>query len=45
MGMLHLICSDLTCACDGVTTTSRNRWQEDAFQRSSLGSSEFFGSM
>ena len=33
-GVLHLVCSDLTCNYDFVTTTYKKRWQVEVFHKS-----------
>jgi hypothetical protein len=33
-GVLHLVCSDLTCDYDAVTTTYKKRWQVEVFHKS-----------
>ena len=33
-GILHLVCSDLTCDYDAITTTYKKRWQVEVFHRS-----------
>ena len=33
-GILHLVCSDLTCDYDFVTTTYKKRWQVEVFHKS-----------
>jgi hypothetical protein len=33
-GILHLVCSDLTCDYDGITTTYKKRWQVEVFHKS-----------
>ena len=33
-GILHLVCSDLTCDYDAVTTSYKKRWQVEAFHKS-----------
>ena len=34
MGTLHLVCSDLTCDYDGITTTYKKRWEVEVFHKS-----------
>jgi hypothetical protein len=31
---LHLVCSDLTCDSNAITTTYKKRWQVDVFHKS-----------
>ena len=33
-GILHLVCSDLTCHYDAITTTYKKRWQVEVFHKS-----------
>lgn len=33
-GILHLVCSDLTCDYDAITTTYKKRWQVEVFHKS-----------
>ena len=33
-GRLHLVCSDLTCDYDAITTTYKKRWQVEVFHKS-----------
>lgn len=33
-GTLHLVCSDLTCDHDAITTTYKKRWQVEVFHKS-----------
>ena len=33
-GILHLVCSDLTCSHDVITTTYKKRWQVEVFHKS-----------
>jgi SRSO17 transposase len=33
-GVLHLVCSDLTCDHDAITTTYKKRWQVEVFHKS-----------
>jgi len=33
-GILHLVCSDLTCDYDAITTTYQKRWQVEVFHKS-----------
>ena len=33
-GILHLVCSDLTCDYDAVTTSYKKRWQVEVFHKS-----------
>jgi len=33
-GTLHLVCSDLTCDYDAITTTYKKRWQVEVFHKS-----------
>ena len=33
-GILHLVCSDLTCDYDVITTTYKKRWQVEVFHKS-----------
>jgi len=33
-GVLHLVCSDLTCDYDAITTTYKKRWQVEVFHKS-----------
>ena len=33
-GVLHLVCSDLTCDYDGITTTYKKRWKVEVFHKS-----------
>ena len=33
-GILHLVCSDLTCDHDAITTTYKKRWQVEVFHKS-----------
>ena len=33
-GVLHLVCSDLTCDYDAVTTSYKKRWQVEVFHKS-----------
>ena len=33
-GRLHLVCSDLTCSYDAITTTYKKRWQVEVFHKS-----------
>ena len=33
-GILHLVCSDLTCDFDAITTTYKKRWQVEVFHKS-----------
>ena len=33
-GMLHLVCSDLTCSHDAITTTYKKRWKVEVFHKS-----------
>ena len=33
-GILHLVCSDLTCSYDAITTTYKKRWQVEVFHKS-----------
>jgi hypothetical protein len=33
-GILHLVCSDLTCNYDAITTTYKRRWQVEVFHKS-----------
>ena len=33
-GVLHLVCSDLTCDYDALTTTYKKRWQVEVFHKS-----------
>ena len=33
-GILHLVCSDLTCDYDEITTTYKKRWQVEVFHKS-----------
>lgn len=33
-GILHLVCSDLTCDYDAITTTYEKRWQVEMFHKS-----------
>ena len=33
-GILHLVCSDLTCDYDSITTTYKKRWQVEVFHKS-----------
>ena len=33
-GKLHLVCSDLTCDYDAITTTYKKRWQVEVFHKS-----------
>jgi DDE superfamily endonuclease len=33
-GILHLVCSDLTCDYDAITTTYQRRWQVEVFHKS-----------
>ena len=33
-GVLHLVCSDLTCDYDGLTTSYKKRWQVEVFHKS-----------
>ena len=33
-GILHLVCSDLTCNYDAVTTSYKKRWQVEVFHKS-----------
>jgi hypothetical protein len=33
-GKLHLVCSDLTCSYDGLTTTYKKRWRVEVFHKS-----------
>ena len=33
-GMLHLVCSDLTCDHDAITTTYKRRWKVEVFHKS-----------
>ena len=34
IGILHLVCSDLTCDYDAITTTYKKRWQVEVFHKS-----------
>ena len=34
VGILHLVCSDLTCDYDAITTTYKKRWQVEVFHKS-----------
>ena len=34
IGILHLVCSDLTCDFDAITTTYKKRWQVEVFHKS-----------
>lgn len=33
-GLLHLVCSDLTCDYDAITTSYKKRWQVEVFHKS-----------
>ena len=33
-GILHLVCSDLTCSYDAISTTYKKRWQVEVFHKS-----------
>ena len=33
-GVLHLVCSDLTCDYDAITTSYKKRWQVEVFHKS-----------
>ena len=33
-GILHLVCSDLTCDYDAITTTYKKGWQVEVFHKS-----------
>ena len=33
-GILHLVCSDLTCDHDAITTTYKKRWKVEVFHKS-----------
>ena len=33
-GVLHLVCSDLTCDYDAITTTYKRRWEVEVFHKS-----------
>ena len=33
-GALHLVCSDLTCDHDAITTTYKRRWEAEVFHKS-----------
>jgi len=33
-GRLHLVCSDLTCSYDAISTTYKKRWQVEVFHKS-----------
>ena len=33
-GILHLVCSDLTCNYDAITTTYKKRWKVEVFHKS-----------
>jgi hypothetical protein len=33
-GIVHLVCSDLTCDHDAITTTCKKRWQVEVFHKS-----------
>lgn len=33
-GILHLVCSDLSCDCDAITTTYKKRWKVEIFHKS-----------
>ncbi len=33
-GILHLVCRDLTCAHDSITTSYQKRWEVEVFHKS-----------